>query len=127
MKKMIIMGRKKPKSNFKNIPIELQSKIFDRLCVKDQSRAMCVSHSWHERVLYKIITKRGPTKIVENLFPIPFLYLSLQQLLHCCSRVIGWSVKNLLNLMTHEKNFSCFVTAMMRLITSHEVFITTMS
>jgi hypothetical protein len=29
--------------------------------------------------------------------------------------------------MTHEKKFSCFVTAMMRLITSHEVFITTMS
>jgi hypothetical protein len=75
LKKMIIMGRRKPKSNFQNIPIELQSKIFDRLCVKDQSRAMCVSHSWHERVLYKIITKRGPTKIVENLFPIPFLYL----------------------------------------------------
>jgi len=56
VRKKRTMGRRKPMVLFKerqsNIPIdlpkELQSSIFDRMSMKDQSKAMCVSHSWRD-------------------------------------------------------------------------------
>ncbi|GAU17809.1 hypothetical protein TSUD_171980 [Trifolium subterraneum] len=54
------MGRRKPKSFFKKIPIELQSNIFVRLCVKDKSRVMFVSQSWHAFILYTTLLKDVP-------------------------------------------------------------------
>ncbi|WJX80871.1 hypothetical protein P8452_63812 [Trifolium repens] len=51
------MGRRKPRCYFKNIPMELQYEIFERLCLKDQSKAMCVSHSWRERILNTTLPK----------------------------------------------------------------------
>jgi hypothetical protein len=82
------MGRRKPKSFFKNLPIDLQSKIFDKLCVKDQSRAMCVSKSWRDCILYTTLPKEVPQQLLVNLHQTPFLDLNLQQLLNWCSRVM---------------------------------------
>ncbi|AES68652.1 uncharacterized protein [Medicago truncatula] len=98
------MGRRKPRVFFKNIPIdfpterqsnmpidlpiELQSNIFDRLCAKDQSKAMCVSHSWRDFILYSILPKDESQQSSVSLFPIKCLDLKLQQLFHWCSRVM---------------------------------------
>jgi len=96
VRKKRTMGRRKPKVLFKerqsNIPIdlpkELQSNIFDRLSVQDQSKAMCVSHSWRDLILYSILPKDESQQSLASLFPIESLDLKLQQLFNWCSRVM---------------------------------------
>ncbi|CAJ2669215.1 unnamed protein product [Trifolium pratense] len=80
------MRRRKPKSSFKKLPIELQSIIFERLCLKDQSRAMGVSHSWRERIL--TLPKEKSHQSLVRLFHNPFLDLNLENLFNWCSQVM---------------------------------------
>ncbi|WJX75404.1 hypothetical protein P8452_58939 [Trifolium repens] len=82
------MGRRKPRSYFKNIPKELQYEIFERLSLKDQSKAMCVSHTWRERILNTTLPKEKAHQSLVRLFHNHFLEFNLQQLFDWCSRVM---------------------------------------
>ncbi|XP_004516536.3 uncharacterized protein [Cicer arietinum] len=82
------MGRRRPRCLFNKIPIDLQTKIFDKLCVKDQSNAMCVSRLWHDTILSTTIPNKHPQQslVTTSLFPTPFV--NLEQLFHWCSQVM---------------------------------------
>ncbi|KAI5411046.1 hypothetical protein KIW84_056264 [Lathyrus oleraceus] len=96
------MGRRKPKSLFNNLPRVLQTEIFDKLCVKEQSNVMCVSHSWRNLILTTTLP------LMDAHFP-PDSYLNLEQLFNWCSLVIGCRVmpKHLIDMCNGLFLFCC--------------------
>lgn len=88
------MGIRKPKSLFNHLPTELQTKIFGGLSMKDQSKAMCVSHSWRNRILTTTLPKEYPLQplVFPHLSPHPFY--GLQQFFNWCSLVMCCNVSS---------------------------------
>ncbi|XP_045797912.1 uncharacterized protein LOC123892118 [Trifolium pratense] len=81
-------GGRKPKSFFQKIPSELQSNIFERLCRKDQSRAMCVAHSWRECILNTTLSREETPQSLARLLEKPPPDLNLHKIFHWCSQVM---------------------------------------
>ncbi|GAU23218.1 hypothetical protein TSUD_172460 [Trifolium subterraneum] len=79
------MRRRIPRSFFKNIPSELESKILGRLCMKDKSSVMCVSHSWRERILTLPREEAHQSSVRLIHYPIDNM---LQELFHWCSQIM---------------------------------------
>lgn len=88
VKKKRTMGKRKPRSFFNNLPINIQTKIFCRLSLEDQSKAMCVSNEWRNHVLNTTLPKKDPLLpfVVAHNLHNPFI--ELEQLFNWCSLVM---------------------------------------
>jgi len=86
------MGIRKPKSLFNRLPTDLQTKIFRGLSVRDQSKAMCVSHSWRNRILTTTLPKEYPLQPLVVAVPFPDPFTNLERLFNWCSLVMCCSV-----------------------------------
>lgn len=78
-----------PKSFFNKLPLELQSNIFCRLSLEEQSNSMCVSHQWRNMIINTTLPKEPPLLpfvVPHNFLPNP--YRELQNIFHWCSLVM---------------------------------------
>ncbi|GAU16427.1 hypothetical protein TSUD_117760 [Trifolium subterraneum] len=89
------LGRRKPKSYFTILPIDLKSNIFSKLSLKDQSNAMCVSPQWRNLILNTTLPKT--TLVTAHDLSNPFI--DLERLFNWCSLVMhcNTSPKNLID------------------------------
>jgi hypothetical protein len=82
-KRIVSLALRTFKFSFKNILMELQSKKFDRPCVKNQSSVMCISHSWrdikHYLDLQKLLVSLFPTLFLDFAIASPLMFTSM-----CC-------------------------------------------
>jgi hypothetical protein len=93
VRKKRTMGIRKPKSLFNHLPTELQIKIFGGLCVRDQSKAMCVSHSWRNRILTTTLPKEHPLQPLVIASSVLHPFTNLEHLFNWCSLVMGCIVR----------------------------------
>lgn len=93
VRKKRTMGIRKPKSLFNHLPTELQTKIFGGLCVRDQSKAMCVSHSWRNRILTTTLPKEHPLQPLVIASSVLHPFTNLEHLFNWCSLVMGCIVR----------------------------------
>ncbi|PNX96314.1 F-box protein [Trifolium pratense] len=85
LKKKRTMGRRMPKSFFRILPTDLQSKIFSKLSLKDQSNAMCVSPQWRDLILNTTLPKMHPHIPFVTAHDLPNPFIDLEQLFNWCS------------------------------------------